>query len=207
MNIFLLSNALDPVTHYDEQAIYHCDKHIIKMIAESTQMLVTALSSGKLLPGYGVLPNPYILDRLPCKPLGASMQKHPCTLWTCESMTNFNYLARLAWMLCIEHSYRYPLSPSHAYRNWLGELCTWLEIDFGLWLDSPLPTHFAVAIKDADKRSTHTPHHEAVKLYRNYYVDDKIGFATWKRRGTPVWFLMSSEDKQAKAAKPDVYKF
>ena len=205
MNIFILSNALDPVTHYDEQAIYHCDKHIIKLIAESTQMLVTALYSGKLPTGM----RNYIPDSMtamPCKPLGASMQKHPCTLWTCESMTNFNYLAQLASMLCIEHQYRYPLSPTHAYRNWLYSVADWLGTDFDLWPYSPLPTHFAVAIKDATKRSTHTPHHDAVKLYRSYYVADKISFATWKRRGTPVWFLMDSEDKQAKS-NPDVYKF
>lgn len=202
MNIFLLSNALDPATHYDEQAIYHCDKHIIKMIAESTQMLVTALSSGKLPTGM----RNYIPDSMtamPCKPLGVSMQKHPCTLWTCESMTNFNYLAQLASMLCIEHGYRYPLSPTHAYRNWLYRVADWLAADFNLSPQSPLPTHFAVAIKDAAKRSTHTPQHEAVKLYRSYYVDDKINFATWKRRGTPVWFMMESEAK----IKPDVFKF
>ena len=209
MNIFLLSNTLNPAVHYDEQAIFHCDKHVVKMIVESTQMLVTALSSGKLPTGM----RNYIPDSMttmPCKPLGIAMQKHPCTLWVCESMTNFNYLARLAWMLCLEHNYRYPLSPDNAYRKWLGELSTWLETDFDLWLDSPLPKHFAVAIKDADKRSTHTAHREAVALYRSYYVDDKAGFATWKRRGTPVWFLIGAEAKQAKAAKaskPAVYKF
>lgn len=206
MNIFLLSNAIDPLTHYDEQATYHCDKHIIKMIAESTQMLVTAMTVNNLLPGFSLLQNQHILDRLPCKPLGASMQKHPCTIWASESLTNFNYLACLARALCREHGYRYPLSTSHAYESWLYDLADMLRKDFNVNSSSPLPTHFAVAIKDADKRSTHTPHHEAVKLYRSYYVADKIGFATWKRRGTPVWFMMDSKAKQDKS-KPDVYKF
>jgi hypothetical protein len=43
MNIFLLSYERNAHKHFAEQAAFHCDKHVIKMIAESTQMLVTAL--------------------------------------------------------------------------------------------------------------------------------------------------------------------
>jgi hypothetical protein len=192
MNIFILSEEREPLIHYQQQAHYHIDKHVVKMIAESTQMLVTAASQ----PSFK-LPDE-IVRSTPCKPLSAGMMKHPCTMWTCADIKNFNYLACLALQLCWEHQYRYPLSAEHAYMQWLTVLVVSLtRMGFGPTYD--LPEQFAVAIKNDKLRSTATSHVDALSLYRDYYVRDKRSFATWKKRLKPMWFLLREELIDAKS--------
>jgi len=196
MNIFILSEEREPLVHYAQQAQYHIDKHVVKMIAESTQMLVTSLvttyNAGKLAAA------PKIANNMPCKPLSASMTKHPCTQWTCASIINTNYLACLALQLCHEHQYRYPLSAEHAYMPWLSSLVAELTM-LGFGPTAALPSQFAVAVKDANKRTIATDHANALDIYRDYYVRDKRSFATWKKRMKPMWFLLREELMDAKA--------
>lgn len=201
MNIFILSEEREPLVHYAQQAQYHIDKHVVKMIAESVQMLVTSLSFhanydrmiGKLAAA------PQIANNMPCKPLSASMTKHPCTQWTCASIENFNYLACLAWQLCHEHQYRYPLSAEHAYMPWLQALVSTLTVDFNLGPTAALPQQFAIAVKNDNKRSIAADHLLALDTYRDYYVRDKRSFATWKKRMKPMWFLLREELMDSKA--------
>lgn len=200
MNIFILSEEREPLVHYAQQAQFHIDKHVVKMIAESVQMLVTSLSFhanydsmiGKLAAA------PQIANNLPCKPLSASMTKHPCTQWTCTYIEHTNYLACLALQLCHEHQYRYPLSAQHAYMDWLSALVAELT-RLGFGPNYALPTQFAVAVKNADKRSIATDHVDALDIYRSYYVRDKRAFATWKKRMKPMWFLLREEHMDIKA--------
>lgn len=187
MNIFILSRTTSPQAHYRTNAKYHCNKHVVKMIAESTQMLVSACYYG-----HPLLQNMH--DRtvqFPCKPLSAGMLKHPCTVWTCFNLTHTNYLCRLALALVDEHQYRYPLSPEHVYAHWLRILAMELW-ELGYNANSPLPKQFAVAVKDPALRSTSTPHQDAVDIYRRYYHDDKAAFASWKNRELPPWWLAAS---------------
>ena len=62
-----------------------------------------------------------------------------------------------------------------------------------------LPSQFAVAVKDANKRTTATDHATALDTYRSYYVRDKRSFATWKKRMKPVWFILREELMDSKA--------
>lgn len=182
MNIFILSRSVSPPLHFRTNAKYHCDKHVVKMIAESVQMLATAYHHS--------LPLASELDAPPCKPLSGGFLKHPCVQWTLAHHNNINYLCRLALALCDEHQYRYPLNPEHTYFPWLRQLAKHLD-SLGFHANSSLPTHFAVAIKDPAKRSTSCLHQDAVSIYRNYYVDDKAAFATWKNRESPEWWPFS----------------
>lgn len=201
MNIFILSEEREPLVHYQQQAQYHIDKHVVKMIAESTQMLVTVLAAQpRHLKQLDKLASwPHIADNLPCKPLSASTTKHPCTGWTASRIEHFNYLACLALQLCHEHRYRYPLSAEHAYMPWLQALVSTLTVDFNLGPTAALPTQFAIAVKDANKRSIAADHANALDTYRRYYVRDKRSFATWKKRMKPMWFLLREELMDAKA--------
>ena len=200
MNIFILSEEVEPLVHYKQQAMFHLDRHVVKMIAESTQMLVTSLSFGanydSLIGKLAAIPQ--IAGNMPCKPLSASMTKHPCTIWTCSSIDNVNYLACLALQLCHEHQYRYPLSAEHAYMPWLENVVDQLT-DMGFGATHDLPKQFAVAIKNDSLRSTAKDHIVAMNLYRDYYVRDKRSFATWKKRMKPMWFLLREELMDAKA--------
>ena len=194
MNIFILSDSTNYQEHISLQAQYHCDRHVVKMIAESTQLLVTALQPNSLL---AVIPKAVgmseVIDNLPCKPLAAGHANHPCAIWTRESAQHFQYLTDLALELCYEHQARYPLSPRHQYMAWLEHLALTLNLAFSM-ADRKVPTHFAVAVADMPLlRSTGTPHQEAVSHYRSYYYRQKRFFATWKRRPIPTWFLREQE--------------
>lgn len=79
MNIFILST--NPV----EAASMQCNKHVVKMILETAQMLST-ISGGPLKPTH---------------------QNHPCTLWAGRNRTNYEWLARHGLALCQEYTLRY----------------------------------------------------------------------------------------------------
>lgn len=63
MNIFVLDT--DPATC----ASYHCDKHVVKMLIEYTQMLCTAIN----LAGGSA-------------PYRTTHQNYPCSVWTRQSI-------------------------------------------------------------------------------------------------------------------------
>ena len=198
MNIFILSEEFHSPKHFQQNAKYHIDKHVVKMILESTQMLSTVL---RTVPVIAHRISPALVSSTPCKPLAVGMQKHPCNVWTGNSIVHFNYLARLALALCHEHQYRYPLCADHEYTDWLKYLCDDLD-DLGYLISDPLPEVFAVAVKSEALRSTATPHLDAVKIYRDYYYADKQSFASWKGRTEPVWWTMRALSKTISSPTP-----
>lgn len=194
MNIFILSEQTSPQHHYRQNAEFHCDKHVVKMIAESVQMLVTALHS-RAYPELGTYMPASVVDSMPCRPLARGHSKHPCVQWTCQSILNLNYLACLAQALCNEHQYRYPLSCDHTYSRWISDLVDHLT-SCGYGPSAQIPDSFAVAIKTTKLQSTNTDHITAMNLYRSYYFRDKKGFATWRRRQKPVWWLLLEDEQE-----------
>jgi hypothetical protein len=180
MNIFILTYEIDPPRHYKLNSQFHCDKHVIKMITESVQMLVTAY--------HDFMPTPAGDLKLPCRPLAAGHAKHPCVLWLRQNITHYNYLAQLAQSLCLEKQSRWPLNADHDYHYFLDVLTSHIHSIHGLSHRSPLPQTFATAVKSETLRSTNTPHDAAVTIYRSYYIQDKAGFATWRGIGSPYWW-------------------
>lgn len=88
MNIFFLS--LNP----KEAARLHCDKHVVKMILETAQLLYSA----------HWLLNP---ENLHEKAYKLAHKNHPCSKWVRESVSNYMWLCALGWWLCKEFNYRY----------------------------------------------------------------------------------------------------
>lgn len=84
MNIFILDK------NPSLAAAYHCDKHVVKMILESAQIMSTVLHMKGL-------PAPY-------KP---THQHHPCVKWAAESDANYAWLFDLFEALCDEYQARY----------------------------------------------------------------------------------------------------
>lgn len=84
MNIFILSK--DPV----QAAQMQCDKHVVKMVLETAQMLCTAVREcgGEA-------------------PYKATHKNHPCSLWARKSKSNFEWLQRYGVALCEEYTKRY----------------------------------------------------------------------------------------------------
>ena len=90
MNIFVLDNNPEVC------ATYHCDKHVVKMILESVQMMSTVLRDQGVDAGYK-----------------ATHRNHPCTLWLKESLGNWNWLKALVVALNKEYRYRYGKKVNH----------------------------------------------------------------------------------------------
>ncbi|MBT4785044.1 MAG: hypothetical protein HOO21_06795, partial [Candidatus Marinimicrobia bacterium] len=90
MNIFVLDNEVEKC------AEYHCDKHVIKMILESAQMMSAVVR----LQGYDV---GYKLTH----------KNHPCTIWARKSISNYLWLFKLIERLNAEYRYRYDKDINH----------------------------------------------------------------------------------------------
>jgi hypothetical protein len=93
MNIFVLDE--DPI----KAAQMHADKHVVKMILESAQMMCTVCHELGMDVAY--------------KP---SHKNHPCTKWSMKSKSNWNWLKSLADNLNKEWQYRYGHTRNH--KSW-----------------------------------------------------------------------------------------
>ena len=93
MNIFLLDR--DPA----KAAKYHFDKHVVKMILESAQMLANLLPDSR-----------YRQTHL----------KHPCSAWAARTIENWNWLLSLYLYLHDEWRYRYKHNKTHK-SYWITE--------------------------------------------------------------------------------------
>ena len=158
MNIFYLDR--DPKI----AAEMHCDKHVIKMIVESAQMLSTAhrvLDGDKFADDSGLYKTAH--------------KNHPCALWVRANTSNYRWLFNLYTSLMTEYTYRY--DKHHASDRLLTALHNVpTNIVPDEFTDPPMcmPDHCKVD--------------DAVLSYQNYYVTEKSYFARWKRRPMPDWF-------------------
>ena len=95
MNLFLLASLAR------QAATMHCDKHCIKMILETTQLLYTAWWFGR-----DSLPLPE-LDTCPYDPYIPTHKNHPSAIWVRASPTHYHWLLELGFALCKEYYIRY----------------------------------------------------------------------------------------------------
>lgn len=84
MNIFILDEC--PI----KAAQYQNNKHVVKMILETAQMMSTAV----ILTGGSA-------------PYKATHKNHPCNVWARKTKANFNWLKHHGIALCREYTYRY----------------------------------------------------------------------------------------------------
>lgn len=151
MNIFILD------TNVKKCAEYHCDKHVVKMITESAQMLSTACRLNGINNGYK-----------------ACYKFHPCSIWTRESLSNWLWLRELVKHLNKEWRSRYHHSRNHKAYDVVKSLPEPKIKDIGL-------TKFAQAMPD-EYRSV-----DAVDAYRSYYMGDKRHIAQWRNGEPCWW--------------------
>jgi hypothetical protein len=162
-----------------------CDKHVVKMILESAQLLSTThhiIDGEELPPAKGSKKKRY-KHHSPYKEsilYKITHINHPCTIWTRETTENYEWLFRHFVEMCKEYTRRY--GKIHACeRN--DELMNILR-EPPAALQSKGLTTFAQAMPDAYKSPT-----SAVDAYRTYYIHDKARFATWRiPEHKPEWF-------------------
>jgi hypothetical protein len=147
-------------------AQYHCDKHVVKMILETAQLLYSA--HWELCPA-GLSSVAY--RKTHCN--------HPCSIWARESLSNYRWLADLGYWLCKEYRYRYgdKTHKTEAHILWLRENPPCGLVDIGA-------TPPRQAMPDEYKNE------HPVVAYRTYYVKNKVGvrnIVKYTRRHPPAF--------------------
>ena len=158
MNIFYLSN------NPSECAQQHVDKHVVKMILEYAQLLSNA---HHMLDGDQVIKPIYKLTH----------KNHPSAVWVRASKSHYRWLHSLLTQLCKEYTHRYEKVHKVEREGLLDILSVPPNniVENG-WLSDPTP-----AMPDQYKTES------VIQSYRNYYIGDKMSFASWKKRNVPAW--------------------
>lgn len=177
MNIFILDNCPK------KAAIMHIDKHLIKMILETAQLLSTChrvLDGVKTvgLSKKGRKSTKYTLPDSREEILYKSTHvNHPCSVWLRQSNENYNWLFSLYESLLQEYQYRY------------GRVHKCSNLYYSLKyppnkITYRYMTDFAQAMPDEYKNE------DAVEAYREFYIKDKSKKMkmTWKKRNVPEWY-------------------
>lgn len=168
MNIFVID------TNPRKAAEQLCDKHIVKMILESHQMLSTTVRE-LYIDKYKSIHHDYFMGLLPGAP--KAHVKHPCTEWVMKSRGNYRWLIRHLRAMHVEYDKRY--NKVHKQEGLLmiyeGQE---QYLDFKTTRRTPFPQAMPEGCKDKDP----------VKAYQNYYNLYKFPFAKWKLGNIPEWF-------------------
>ncbi|KAL6063697.1 39S ribosomal protein L22, mitochondrial [Balamuthia mandrillaris] len=103
MNLFILSWLVH------EAARFHCDKHVVKMIVEATQLLYSAhhVLHTPVRPDWAAALVPAHL-----KAYRASHVNHPCSIWIRQCRANYMFAVDLGLALCQEYTRRFSRSLS-----------------------------------------------------------------------------------------------
>ena len=156
MNIFVLDT--DP----KKCAVYHNDKHVVKMILETAQLLCGC---------HHVTESQYEI------PYKLSHKNHPCSIWVRQCIENYIWLCDLGLELCAEYTYRY------GKRHKSQDIIEWCLMNTPNIPTNGDITPFALAMPDECKVGT------AIDSYRAYYILEKRELAAWKNRQVPEWYL------------------
>jgi hypothetical protein len=184
MNIFILHD--DPALAAQDQ----CDKHVVKMIVESAQMLSTV---HRMLDGY-ITKRPsksgkrilkyYQLDDSREDILYKAVHhNHPCTVWSREGCCNYTWHYEHFIALCDEYTYRY--GKVHSTDTKLRELLKKLPNNIPVGR-----TPFKLAMgSNPECVVTNLGGTDAVQSYRNFYHTKQGRFKMgWTKRNVPEWF-------------------
>lgn len=152
MNIFAVDQ--DPVKA--AQSLH--DKHVVKMVLESAQMICTIVRQ------FGHF--------APYKP---THQWHPCVVWASRNNSNALWLHRHALALCAEYTHRF--GKRHKSQDVIESFGPLMVMS--CWDGKLMP--FAQAMPDDCKRA------DPVDGYRTYYRQHKLDGNRWTNRDRPAW--------------------
>lgn len=185
MNVFILDK--DPVV----SAQLQCDKHIVKMIVESAQMLSTAhrmldgdlerrpSKSGKTIVKYWRMP-----DWRENTLYKAVHMYHPCSVWTMKSNNNYNWHWIHFAALCDEYKYRY--EKVHATDTQLRDVLKTLPENIPVGPMTPQPLAMTSNPECMDPNNI-------VESYRKFYQTKQQRFKmAWTKRKIPDWFEVTA---------------
>ena len=172
MNIFFLDR--DPA----KAARYHCDKHVVKLILESAQLLSTA---HRVLDG----DNNHQLnnDSMNITLYKATHINHPSAKWVRSGIMEYRWTFDLFFFLLVEYNLRW--NKKHKCNSMINSLMDAPQNiptnDFNL-TDPPL-----VMPEDCMAACP-------VYSYRKYYMTHKKDIAQWKYSPRPDWFELHTDE-------------
>lgn len=157
MNIFILSKDTT------ECAKMHCDKHVIKMLLETTQLLCSAY---------------YYTGQSEISPYKLTHKNHPCSIWTRKTLNNWMWLYSLGIELYKEYQFRFGYNKIHKSGEVLCNLKT--------------PNLKASVITDPPQvMDDNFKNKDVVVAYRNYYIfKSKIMNFSYTNRHIPSWIKL-----------------
>lgn len=158
MNIFVLDT--DPYV----AAKLHCDKHVVKMILETAQLLCTA---------HRILDGDDAVDPIFYR---VTHKNHPSAVWVRESNNNYIWTWCLLDGLCKEYTRRY--GKTHVTETKLLSKLYRPPVNIPIYYKTPQPQ----CMPDEYKSNN------VVEAYRKYYVGAKAPIAKWKNTPQPEWW-------------------
>jgi hypothetical protein len=153
MNIFVLDKEPELA------AQYHCDRHVLKMILETAQILSTVVRRQGIDYGYQ-----------------STHENHPCVQWAGICVGNFLWLQKLGRALCAEYTYRY--RKTHASECVIRDAPLPPAISPILNM-TPFPQCMPEVYREED----------TVQAYRDYYMGEKTHLLQYTYRHPPEWML------------------
>lgn len=157
MNIFVLDE--NPV----RAAADHCDKHVVKMIVESAQLL-------------SFVHHRYGTATSRMYKYSKGHVNHPCTVWAAETKGNYLWLLELAWALSAEYTDRY--HRIHKSTKVLRHLKHPPKA-----CPDKKRTPFVLCMPEELHEEN------AVEAYRDFYVTKKFTHNNYSHGPTPLWLL------------------
>ena len=183
MNIFFLS--LIPSI----AAKWHCDRHVVKMVLESVQILYVV----------HWLTRSDDTEWIKSAPLNGSGNhgykkthvKHPSVLWALESKTNYNWLLDLGFALHDEFRLRYGKDHSVLpHLHWLKVTEPLIHVEEDVF--TPPKLAMPQECKDyAEKNKL-----DASGAYQYYYINNKLGFISYRNLEIPPFLTDHFSDEE-----------
>lgn len=179
MNIFYIDR--DP----KQAAQWMVDKHVVKMILESAQLLSTAhrVLDGVEFAGTsktGRKKKSWVLrDAREMVLYQATHINHPSAIWARQSVENYNWLVEHFFALGEEYTYRY------------GKVHKCLDGELSYQLQSPPKnlTEYDMTTMPSAMDPEYVISYDPIVNYRNYYKVGKARMHSWKNRQPPEWIM------------------
>ena len=139
--------------------MYHCDKHVVKMVVETAQILCTT--------------SHVLGSTAPYNPI---YENHPCRVWSQETLGNWLWLKKLG--LCLSGEYSLRFDKKHKSSKVIQNMPQPKGIDPSLEM-----TPFIQCVPDKFISD------DAVEAYRTYYYYDKYQICTYTHAPWPKWLI------------------
>ena len=164
MNIFVT----DPDPVISAQTL--CDKHVVKMVLESAQMLSTAWReySSEYADEHELYKTAHL--------------NHPCSIWVRLARENYRWLYKHFVALCEEYTHRY--EKTHASARLKGPLMWAPFKPCSVLATIEEPYDFVLAMPDEYKSD------DVFDSYQKYLINEKQHFAKWEKDPSrkPTWW-------------------